>query len=261
MTKKLVTLNIFINAIVFSLLFMASAAQAADTLVVKGDDGSFKPGVATVWVKSGEGLLFTLDAEHDVGEIILFLQDRLAQARIEVLDSKLKISGIPEAVLLDQLSTLSLSNEGAGEGDPLADLAGLGGAEVAMQIPEAGGSIRAAKGSGSSDGGRVLAPHDPKERFTADVLEVKLGEFPHAELKVRVRRSARAGEHKSSFRRGKVLRATVLFAGPMSAFDLSNAYNKRNLIVNYLKRGDRVILHALPTANGKAFEIDFIERR
>ena len=78
----------------------------------------------------------------------------------EVEGGKVKVSGIPLATLLKQLSVISLSGENA---DPLAELSMLGDA-VDEAGPEGGGSIRATNKrtlaglSGGPDAKEVIVP-------------------------------------------------------------------------------------------------------
>ncbi|MEE8410650.1 MAG: hypothetical protein V3T05_13700 [Myxococcota bacterium] len=241
-----------------------NAAAAADTLVVKSADGSYGPGAATSWKTEGATgtttVTFELAGGVDGAEIAKLLSDRLASARIAFAGGALTVSGIPEVALLDQLSALSLS----GESDPLAELGGLGGAVIAMDTPEGGGSIRASKPSGASAKPRIIKEHDQKERLEAEVVSVKRGAFPLVTLKLKIRRNALAGPLKSKLRRGKVVEAQVVFATTATdiggGIDLRQPVNQANLVAWYLERGDRVNVHPI-VGSGDTIEIDWIARK
>lgn len=237
----------------FVFLAAAGAHAANDTLVVKSPSGTYQPAAATSWKNAQNAVVFKLADGVDGQAIAKLLSERLASAKVSFAAGELTVSGIPEAALLDQLSTLSLS----GGADPLADLAGLGGAAVAMDAPEGGGSIRASKPIPMP--ARAIKPHDPAERADAEVMEIKQGVFPSVALKLRIKRSAGAGPLKAKLQKGKTIEATVVYAAADGSMDVSAPENQRNMVAWYLSRGDRISLHA--AANGAAIEIDWLERK
>jgi len=240
-------------------------ASAGDCLVVAAGDGTYKPGLAKSWVASGNSVVFELNAGTDGAAVAATLKERLATATVAFAGGKLTIAGVPAAALLDQLSGLSLS----GEADPLAALAGLGsGGSGGGEHPEGGGSIRASKPTALPPGifptaaapapaASGAAESDPSERLEAEVLEVTRAVFPQVALKLRVRKSATQGASKAKLVAGKPFEATMRVAAPL---DLANAAQQRNAGAYYLKRGDKVLVHAEEASAG-AYVIDWIERR
>lgn len=235
-------------------LTAVTALASADTLVVKTALGKYEPGAAASWSASGDALVFVLADDVDANTVATTLTDRLAQIKVALDGKKMTVSGIPSEALLDQLSALSLS----GEADPLAALAGLGGSGVAMDGPEAGGSIRASKPTAFP--ASIFAEHDAAERANAEVVRVSRGEFPAVTLKLRIRTSARTGPMKKLLRRGKLFEAPVLLTANGEFIDLTAVHNQRNLVGFYLIRGDRVSIHTIE-GEGGTVRIDWIERR
>ncbi|MBI5508423.1 MAG: hypothetical protein HY903_06705 [Deltaproteobacteria bacterium] len=232
------------------------AYAAADTLVVKGKDGSYQPGAAKSWKAADTGVQFVLADGVDGAAVAKTLGDRLAGAKVSFEGGQLTIAGVPKDALLDQLSTLSLS----GSADPLADLAGLGGAVTAMNSPEGGGSIRASKPTATTMRPSIIKEHNADERYEAEVVEIKQGTFPTVMLKLKVRKTARAGALRTKLRYGKVIEAPVAYTVGEGGVDLTRDDNKRNLVSWYLTRGDRVLFH--PNAlDAERLEIDWITRQ
>jgi hypothetical protein len=242
-------------ALTVAVCISAADAKAADTLVSKTDDGSYGPGAAVSWQTTGDTVRFRLAPGADGAAIASYLRDRLANADVTHVDGELTIKGIPEPSLLDQLSALSLSEAS----DPLAELGGLGGAIVAMDSPEGGGSIRASKPTGVAALPGPIGTHDPKERVEAEVLDVARAAFPLAVLKVKIRRSAKAGALKTTLRRGKVLELPVVYATTADGLDLRNDTNRQNLVAYYLEKGDRVSLHVV-AGKDDVLEVDWLAR-
>lgn len=253
-------------AVVFGLGTVLSAhavASNSGTLVVKAADDAYQPGAAASWSGGGDEVCFELAEGIDGEQAKATLSERLANVEITWADGKLTIRGIPKAALLDQLSFIDLSGEMA---DPLAALAGLGGASVATGSPEGGGSIRASKPMGGMSGAcgdaearSDIAEHDPTERVTAVVLSVTRGSFPKATLKLRVRGSAQTGPLKSALKRGKVFEAPVAFATQGDAVDFDAAANQRNIGAYYLEKGDKISAHAV-SDGADGLRVDFVER-
>ena len=254
----------FAGAVGAFLLIAPLAAWAADTLVVSGGDGTYKPGVAKSWSTESDAVVFVLNDGVDGEKVAATLRERLAQAKITFAGGKLSVRGIPQPALLDQLSGLSLS----GDADPLAALAGLGGGVQGNEAPEGGGSIRASKptplpdavataAAAAADAG---AEPGAAERMDGEVLEITRGAFPQVTIKIRVRKAVSAGPLKGKVTSGKIIAAPVVLSGPSGAVDFSQAQNQRNAGAYYLKKGDRVTLHAVEPAEGK-LAVDWIERK
>lgn len=247
-----------------------SDVRAADTLVVAAD-GAYKPGIAKSWTGTGSIVTFVLAEGANGEEISATLRDRLANAKVEFADGKLTISGLPMAGLLDQLSALNLT----GDSDPLAVLAGLGGGGVQGTAgPEGGGSIRASKPTALPPGiaaamaaETAAAPpaapavRQPEERFECDVVDVKRGAFPVVSLKLRVRVAPADAKLSPTFKVGMPLELPVNVTGAAGAsFDPTKPDQQRNLAAYYLKKRDRVEIHATALPSG-GYEIDWIERK
>ncbi len=245
------------NTLAASLLLVSSLAlAAADTLVIKGKDGSYQPGAAKSFKASEQSITFVLADGVDGNAVLKTLTERLATGKVSLAGNELTVSGMPKDTLLDQLSTLSLS----GNVDPLADLAGLGGAVTAMNSPEGGGSIRASKPSSTSMRPNVIKDHDPSERYEAEVLEVKQGSFPTVTLKLKIRKTAKAGALKSKLKLFKVVEAQVAYTVIDSSVDMNRAENRRNLVGWFLTKGDKISIH--PTeASADKYEIDWLARQ
>jgi hypothetical protein len=233
----------------------ATVANAADTLVVKGSDGKVGPGAAASWKTSGTTVVFTLVEGTDGAAWAQALSERLAGATAVFEGGKLKVTGIPSSTLLDQLSAVNL----AGDADPLAELAGLGGGEAAMDGPEGGGSIRASKPTAVAMGPRAIRGHDANARFEADVVAVKYGAFPQVSLKLKMRKGGRSSPLRKQLYYGKIIDAVVVYNINSSVVDLGDQANRRNLAAWYLKKGDRIQMH--PVAAGANFEIDWLTRK
>jgi hypothetical protein len=254
------SLRALVESLIFALTlcgFSAVAFAAADTVVVKAKDGSYQPGAAKTWkATDATTVVFQLDAGVDAAAVAKALTERLATAKVTLDKGQLTIAGVPKDALLDQLSTLSLS----GSADPLADLAGLGGGVTAMNSPEGGGSIRASKPTATTMRPNVIKEHNAEERYEAEVVEVKQATFPTVVLKLKVRKTAKAGDLRNKLRYGKVIDAPVIYTVNEAGVDLTRDDNKRNLVSWYLTKGDRVLFHPL-AADAEKFQIDWIVRQ
>lgn len=267
----------YIALSLFLLTISTAQAEAPGTLVVQEGD-AFRPGAATSWSGKGTEITFVLADGVDAEEVKATLSDRLANATVEIVDGKIKITGIPKDTLLGQLSIISVSGEAI---DPLAALTGLGGAAVAMEQPEGGGSIRASR---PMDGmppmtdddpkkkttkhakkvanleARSIAQHDPGERCDAVVLEVERASFPSVTLKLKVKSSAKKGPLKKKLKYGKVFDAAVVLESGASGIDFNKPATQRNLGAYYLEKGDKITVHAIP-GKDDAIELDWVERK
>ena len=237
--------------------FSAVALAAPDTVVTKGKDGSFQPAAAKSWkATDASTVVFQLADGVDGVTLAKTLTERLATAKVTFDKGQLTISGIPKDALLDQLSNLSLS----GSTDPLADLAGLGGAVTAMNSPEGGGSIRASKPTATTMRPSIIKEHNPGERYEGEVLEVKQQGFPAVTVKLKVRKTAKEGDLRNKLRYGRIVEAPIVFTVTETGVDLSREDNKRNLVSWYLTKGDRVLFHPL-AVDAEKLQIDWIARQ
>jgi hypothetical protein len=223
-------------------------------LVVQGSDGKAAPGLAASWEASGDALVLTLSAGVDGTVWAQAISERIAGAAAVFSGGELTITGVPPDNLLDRLASLTL----AGHADPLAELAGLGGA-VAMDTPEGGGSIRASKPMAVGGGPRTLAAHDPGERFEAEVVAVRPGAFPQVKLELKMRKGGRKSALRKKLYYGKLIEASVVYNVADGLVDLGDEANRRNLGAWYLKKADRVYIHVVEVNGG--YEIDWLTRK
>ncbi|MEK7703344.1 MAG: hypothetical protein AAB426_00185 [Myxococcota bacterium] len=224
---------------VVSLLVVGSvlggAAMAAEgPLVRAGAAGAFEPGLVSAWAERTGGVSLTLAGEVGAAEVASLLGDRVAGIAVEQRGAhELWVTGMPLTSLLAQLSRLSFGESV----DPLADLAGIGGAVVAMQRPEAGGSIRASRptdlpGGDAASAGTVL--------FDAKVVAVERGAFPRAQLKLKVVHAPQVAELRTKLRRGTTFDAQVQLASAGDVVDYASTDNQRNVVGYFLLPGDVV---------------------
>lgn len=243
-----------LRALVFSSLFLVTttALAAAETLVVRGQDGSYQPGLATAWTDEGGGAVrFTLTSGVDPAIVVQALSESIAGAQIKAEVRSVVVAGVPMARLLEQVATVTIGE------DPLAGIAGMKGTSVAFAQPEAGGSIRATKPQLLT----ALIPHEPTERLEAEVIEVKRGTFPAVGLKLKIRRAPKAGPYAKQLVGNKDFIAVIAFSGKQQMVDMSNEQNQRNAGAFYLQPKDRVFVHVNQLdAKGNAASIDWIER-
>lgn len=225
-----------------SLALSAAVIGAPDTLIVK-QGNAYGPGVATSWVTTETGVVFTLRDDADVAAVAQTLRERLFNASVGVDGKKITIGGVTPSALLDQVATLSLS----GQGDPLGELAALGGV-LGGEGPEAGGSIRASKPTA----------HDPRHRFVARVDSVKRATFPHVTLVLRVKTAAKEGP-QHALAAGAQITGSVVFAHEHDHVDFSDGDTQRNLSAFFLQHGDQVIVHVTTDAQ-QVHHIDYVER-
>ena len=106
----------------------------------------------------------------------------------------------------------------------------------------------------------IIKAHNPDERFEAEVIEVKQGSFPSVTLKLKVRKTAKAGEFRNKLRYGKVIEAPIAYSVSEAGVDLTRDDNKRNLVSWYLTKGDRIVFHPLAIDADK-LQIDWVSRQ
>ncbi len=242
-----------LRALVFATLTLltGTAFAAADTLVVRGQDGSFQPGAASSWKEEGGSVRFNLVDGVDSAAVVQALAERLAGATFKAEPKAVVVTGIPLGRLLEQVATVTIG------GDPLAGIAGMQGTTVAFAQPEAGGSIRATKPQLLA----ALVPHEPTERLEAEVIETQRGVFPAVALKLRVRRAAKAGPYAKQLIGDKVFTGVIAFTGKQQTVDMGSESNQRNAGAYYLQQRDRVFVHVNQLdPKGVAASIDWIER-
>lgn len=224
----------------FLLTLLLAATASAQTLVVQGDEGIYAPGLAMKWWADGASIHFQMGSEEQAASVAAQLKQSLAGAEVSSKDEVVIVKGIPEPVLLEQLSGVTLDVEA--EVDPLAQLADAGVGAVAFKAPEGGGSIRATNPSFAIPAG-VFGPPPAEEKMEAEVVSVERKEFPQVVVKLKVRKPASDKDLKKTFRRGAVFTAPVLMNGGNGVIDFDAELTRQNLVAYYLQSGDRVIVH------------------
>ena len=244
--------------VVHTLVLVAPAQAAseslADTLVVRSASGVFSPGLARSWhVESKRRVRLELLADSDVSEVAQTLRENLEGITVQEEDQALILLGWPLDKLLIRLASLVVSP------DPLATLTGLEGAELAMGVPEGGGSIRASKPS-SSLPPQVFSRHSARDRLVAEVVEVLPGNFPAVRLRLRARTTVQRGSLKGLVNKGDVFEASVSLAYKEGAIDFNHQPTQQNLGANYLRKGDRVTVHVVPGVERASLIVDYVRR-
>ncbi|MBC7794175.1 MAG: hypothetical protein H7Z43_10745 [Clostridia bacterium] len=234
--------------VVFGAL-IPSVALAVDTLVVRAQDGSFAPGIAESWQDEGGTIRFSLNAAADPAAVVQALADSIAGAKIRAENRVVLVSGVPLSRLLEQVANINIGV------DPLAQIAAVGPGSGGRSDPEAGGSIRAGKPTLLAS----LLPHEPTERFEAEVLEVVRGDYPSVALKLKIRRGPKTGSLIKALATDKVVTGLVVFTGD-KAPNMAAETNQRNAGAYYTQPKDRVFVHVTQLSNKGAATIDWIER-
>lgn len=236
-----------LRAMVVCLAFAPSIAMAADTLVVRGQDGSFSPGLAESWKDESGVVRFTLSPSVDPTVVAQALTDSIVGVQVKTEARAVLVSGVPMQRLLEQTATITVG------GDPLAQIASISGGSSTRET-ESGGSIRASKPQLMA----ALLPHDATDRFEAEVLEVQRGEYPSVALKLKVKRSPKTGPFAKALAADKIVTGLVVFTGE-KAVNMAAEGNQRNAGAFYIQPKDRVFVH-LTQLTDKGATIDWIER-
>jgi hypothetical protein len=229
---------------------LPTTAAAADTLVVKNKDGNFAAGQATTWREENGIAVFELQKEAKAEAIAQRLRDGLTGIEVSVSDHTLRFKGAGLAQLLERLASFSLS----GTDDPLSDLAGLGGTEVAMGSGEGGGSIRASRPAPTECEGVTT----PVPRVIARVQKITPGTFPNATLQLKIRSRAKDGPMKA-LRPGQVIDAAVVLRTRDGAVDLMDLDTQKNIGAYFLKPNDKIAV-VLTQREDKTWEVTSVAR-
>ena len=241
-------------AAIYSIIFLSLLGPAigfAETLVVESENGDFEAGVATEHRIDGEKLVVVLREGADAEAIAAVLRERLAQVEITVQAQSLILNGVEPMTLLGQLSRVHVTGDGEDD-NPLGALSALGGGiKMADQSGE-GSSIRAGKPIAAAP---QVKSHEKNERLVGQVTRVTRGEFPEVTLEFRVRWPVQAGPLKGKWRKGALVKATVL-----TSQDLKSKAMQKNLLAYYLEPGDRIWAHLVVNEKGEA-TMDWLERR
>ena len=221
---------------------LAAALLLADPLVVKNATG-FADGAVAVSSKSDKKLELKVQKQFDPASVAALLKEKLPGAVVAQNGDAIAITGVAPADALEKMVGLQV--------EPLAQNL------FAMDMPEAGGSIRVGK---TIDLAASEPQHEEKDRFRARVVEVKKGDYPEVTLKLK-----RGGDAKSTEVQKKlkyIFSARVAFVRGNGALDVNHKVTQKNLVASYLKAGDEVLVHVSfhKGEQGEEPIIDWIER-
>lgn len=146
-------------------------------------------------------------------------------------------------------------DQAAAEADPLAALAELGDS-LAMDGPEAGGSIRAKKDADLT----VVKRLKDKRNLLAKVVQIKRAAFPWIALKLKVVKPATEGAHKAAVKKNDEIVVIPTLKLTAKAPDLSDPATLINAGAFYLQSGDQVMVRLTET-RGKKWLAEYIERK
>lgn len=222
--------------------FFLAALVLADPLVVK-NAGGFADGAVAVTQKGDKKVELKVQKQYDPAAVAELIKGKLKDAQIAQNGDAITITGVSAADVLDKLSGVSA--------EPMAQNL------FAMDMPEAGGSIRVGK---TVDLASTEPKHESKDRFRARVVEVSRGDYPEVTLKLKRGGDVRNAEIQKKLK--YTFSARVAFVRANGALDLSHAVTKKNLVATYLKPGDEVNVHIafVKTEQGEEAVIDWIER-
>ena len=139
-----------------------------------------------------------------------------------------------------------------GDENPLGALSALGGGMNMGDQTDEGSSIRAGKPLAAAP---EVASHPKNERLVGQVTQVIRGTFPEVTLEFRVRWPIQAGPLKAKWRKGAIVKATVV-----TSLDLKSKAMQKNLLAYYLEPGDRIWAHLRVDDKGR-ITMDWLERR
>lgn len=218
------------------------ALVLADPVVVKNATG-FGDGAVSVVSKADKKLELRVQKQFDAAALVSLLKDKLPGASVTQSGDIVVVSGLSSTEALDRMSALHV--------EPVSQNL------FAMDMPEAGGSIRVGK---AVDLAATEPQHEERERFRARVKEVKRGDFPEVTLTLK-----RGGDVKSAEVQKKlkyIFTARVAFVRVGAQFDLNHKVTQKNLVATYLKPGDEVLVHVTfkKTESGEEPIIDWLER-
>ncbi len=218
---------------------LVSLFVAGEPLLVKSADG-WADGVVSVTQKAPkEVTLKALKAEAKT--VADALKEKLPSAEISVDGDLVRIKGVPEKEILEKAASVQVEPQG----------------QFAMEMPEAGGSIRV---------GRTLEippdsnARDENERFKARVVGVTRGKYPDVTLKLKVLSAPKSSELQKRLKKVIYITARVALGQKNGLPDLGNPLTQSNLIGSYLRAGDDVLVHVSELKGADTFLIDFIER-
>ncbi len=153
----------------------------------------------------------------------------------------------------------------ADEDDPLAELAALGDS-LAMDGPEAGGSIRARKDADNTEINRRKDVHN----IQAKVVMVNKSDFPRVALRLKIQKMAclpsKKGERapcemapEQRFKNNDEMVVIPMMDIKHGAPNMKDPMTMMNAGAFYLRSGDKVVVR-LKSKKGKVWYADYIER-
>jgi hypothetical protein len=215
---------------------------AGDPLLVKSGD-TYKEGVV-VLVKRSPTEVTLKAVKAEAKAVAELLREKLPGADVGVDGDIVTIKGTGEKEVLEKISSLTFDTS----------------TQFAMEMPEAGGSIRV---------GRTLEiPPDSRageegERFKARIVGVAKGKFPDVTLKLKITGAPKALDWQKKLKKVTYITARVALGQKNGLPDLGNPLTQANLTATYLKAGDDVVVHVTEIKGNAApdnFLIDYVER-
>jgi len=222
-------------ASVFSLLLIG------DPLLVKSGD-IYKDGVVSVEKKAAKEVTLKV-LRADAKTVADALKEKLPGAEITVDGETVQIKGVAEKEVLEKASQIDVAPQ------------------FAMEMPEAGGSIRVGK---TLEIPADSAAADESERFKARIVGVTKGKYPDVTLKLKVVGTAKSVDMQKKLKKVTYITARVALGQRNGMPDLGNPLTQSNLTGTYLKAGDEVLVHVSEIKGAVApdnFVIDFVERQ
>lgn len=225
-----------------TLVAIASLFVAGEPLLVKSADG-YKEGVVSVAQKSAKEV--TLKAvKTDAKTVADALKTALPGAEISVDGDNVKIKGLAEKDVLEKVAAVQVDVQ----------------PQFAMDMPEAGGSIRVGK---TMEIPADSTANDDTERFKAKIVGVTKGKYPDVTLKLKVVGAPKSADLAKKLKKVTYITARVALGQRNGLPDLGNPLTQSNLIATYLKAGDDVMVHVSEIKGAVApdnYLIDFVER-
>lgn len=221
---------------------LVSFLVAGDPMLVKAG-ADYKDGVVSVSAKAPKEVTLKV-MKGEAKAVADFLKEKLTGAEVSLAGESIKVKGLAEKDVLDKIAAL--------EFDAIPALA--------MDSPEAGGSIRVGK---TMEIPADTTANDESERFKAVVVGVTKGQFPIVTLKIKVVGQAKSPDMQKKLKKITYITAPVALAQNKAGPDLGHALTQRNLIATYLRAGDNVLVHVSEVKDKQPpdnFMIDFIER-
>lgn len=215
---------------------------AGDPMLVKAG-ADYKDGAVSVITKAPNEVTLKV-LKGDAKAAADLLKEKLSGAEVTLSGETIKVKGLSEKDALDRIAALEFDTTPA----------------LAMDAPEAGGSIRVAR---TIDIPQDTTANEEAERFKATVVAVTRGQFPVVTLKIKVTGKPKAVALQKKMAKITYITAPVALAQSKSGPDLASTLTQKNLIATYLRAGDNILVHVSELKDKPAPDnmvIDFIER-